>query len=61
MHMTEKAVMELLVVAFEAFDRRREESGDPTLFQHEERIMVDRQLRRVETATRVACGDRRLP
>jgi len=59
--MTDKEIMEILARALEAFDRRREESGDPTLFQNEERIMIDRQLRRVETATRVACGDRRLP
>ena len=34
--MTDKEIMEILARALEAFDRRREESGDPTLFQHED-------------------------
>jgi len=59
--MTDKEIMEILARALEAFDRRREEAGNPALFRYEERVLIDRQLRRVETATRVACGDRRLP
>ena len=59
--MTDKETMEILVRAIETFDRRREESGNHELFRYEERVMIDRQLRQVETATRFATGDRRLP
>lgn len=59
--MDDKRIMELLVAALERFDERRKESGNNKLFREEERVLIERQLRRVESATRAASRDRRLP